>query len=151
LIDATSLRGICVMVPFGPANTDPQILDRFGALAVFGCKADDDRKMPVAAGLIEIAGAVAADRHLDGGIDIAGGQAVARRLGAIDIDLDGGLAERGEYRQIGDALHGGQHGLDLVGGVAERLQIVAIQLDGVFALYGRRQPRRRCPAGTARN
>ena len=91
--------------------------------------------MPVAAGLIEIAGAVAADRHLDGGIDVARRQPVTGGLGAIDIDLDGGLAERGEHRQIGNPLHGGKHGLDLVGGVGERLEIVAKQLDRVLALH----------------
>ena len=82
--------------------------------------------MPVAAGFIDVAGAVAADRDLDGGVDVARRQAVARRPRAIDIDLDGGLAERGEYRKIGDALHGGEDGLDLVGGVGQRLQIVAV-------------------------
>src|SRR5216683_5293754 len=89
-------------------RTNPQILDGFGTLAVFGGKPDDDRKMPVAAGFIEIAGAVAADRHLDGGIDISRRQPVSGSLRAIDIDLDGRLAKRGEYRQIGNALHGGK-------------------------------------------
>ena len=84
-----------MIVPFGPAAP---ILDRLGTLAIFGGQANDDRKMPVAAGLVEIAGSVAADRHLDGGIDIAGGEPVTGGLGAIDIDLDGGLAERGEHR-----------------------------------------------------
>ena len=106
MIEATSLSGICVIAPLWPGHADPQILDRLGALAVFGREANDDREMPVAAGLIEIAGAVAADRDLDGGVDIAGRQAVARRTRAIDIDLDGRLAERGEHRKIGDALHG---------------------------------------------
>ena len=91
--------------------------------------------MAVAAGLVEIAGAVAADRHLDGCVDIARGQAIARGLGAVDVDLDGGLAERGEHRKIGDALHRRQHRLDLVGGVGQRLQIVAVQLDRVLALH----------------
>ena len=94
------------MAPFAPGYADPQIVDRLGALAVFRRKPDDDREMPVAAGLVEVAGAVAADRDLDGGVDIAGRQPVARRPGAIDVDLDGRLAERGEHREIGDALHG---------------------------------------------
>src|ERR1700712_4560125 len=93
--------------------------------------------MPVAAGLIEVAGRVAADRHLDGGIDVAGREPVTGGLGPIDIDLDGRLAERGEHREIGDPLHGGKHRLDLVGGVGERLQVVAIQLDRILALYAR--------------
>ena len=123
------------MVPFGPGRPDPQILDRLGALAILRRETDDDREMPVAAGFVEIAGAVAADRHLDGGIDVAGRQPVAGGLGAVDVDLDGGLAERGEHRQIGDALHGGKHRLDLVGGIGQRLQIVAVELDRVLALH----------------
>src|ERR1700736_4355137 len=91
--------------------------------------------MPVAAGFIESAGAVAADRHLDGGIDIARGQSVAGSLGAIDIDLDSGLAKRSEYRQIGNPLYRGKDRLDLVGSVGKRLKIVAIQLDRVLPLY----------------
>ena len=125
------------MVPFGPGRADPQVLDRFGALAVFRREAHDDREMPVAAGLVEIARGVAADRDLDGGVDVARRQPITRGLGAIDVDLDGGLAERGEYRQVGDALHGRQHRLDLVGGVGQRLQVVAVQLDRVLALHAR--------------
>ena len=118
-----------------PRRADPQVLDRLGALAIFRRQADDDRKMPVAAGLVEIAGGIAADRDLDGGVDVARRQPVARGLGAIDVDLDGGLAERGEHREIGDALHGREHRLDLVGGVGQRLQIVAVELDRVLALH----------------
>ena len=91
--------------------------------------------MPVASRLVEIAGAVAADGDADGGVDIARRQPVARGAGAVDIDLDGGLAERGEYRKIGDALHGRKNRLDLVGGVGERLQVVAVKLDRVLALH----------------
>src|SRR5258706_12460729 len=93
--------------------------------------------MPVAAGFIEIAGGIAADRHLDGGVDISGRQPVTRSLRAIDIDLDGELAERREHRQIGNPLYGGEHILDLVGGVCDRLEIVTKQLDPVFTLTPR--------------
>src|SRR6185295_3703600 len=88
----------------------------------------------IAAGLIEIAGAVAADRNLDGGVDIAWRQAVARSARAVDVDLDGRLAERGEYREVSHALHGAEHRLDLVGSVGQRLQVVAVELDRVLAL-----------------
>ena len=60
---------------------------------------------------------------------------LARRLGAVDVDLDGGLAERGEHRKVGDALHGREHLLDLVGSVGQRLQIIAVELDRVLALH----------------
>ncbi len=116
-------------------RADPQILDGFRALAVLRRQANDDRKMAVAAGLIEIAGAVASDRSFDRGIDIARRKAVAGGASAVDIDLDRGLAERGENREIGDPLHRRQHGFDLVGGIGERLQVIAVQLDGVLALH----------------
>src|SRR6476660_436054 len=89
-------------------RADPQVLNSLRAFAIFRCEAHDDREMPVAAGFIEIAGGVAADRHFDGGIDVSGGEAITGGLGAIDIDLDGGLAEGSEYRKIGNALHGGK-------------------------------------------
>ena len=123
------------MVPLGPGAPIRRFWIASALLRYSRRQPHDDRKMPVAAGFVEVAGGIAADRHLDGGVDVAGREAVARRLGAIDVDLDGRLAERGEHRQIGDALHGGQHRLDLVGGVGERLQIVAVQLDRVLALH----------------
>src|SRR5579872_5997139 len=43
-------------------RADPQVLNGLCAFAIFRCQADDDREMPVAAGFIEIAGGVAADR-----------------------------------------------------------------------------------------
>src|SRR3978361_1709514 len=118
-------------------RADAQILDRFRAFAIFRRQANDDREMPVAAGFIEIARGIAADRHLDRGVDIAGGETVAGRLGPVDIDLDGRLAERSKHRQVGDPLHGSEDGLDLVGAIGERLQIVAVQFDRVLALYAR--------------
>ena len=45
------------------------------------------------------------------------------------------MAERSEHREIGNPLHGRKYGLDLVGGVGERLQIIAVQFDGVLSLY----------------
>src|SRR5207247_507827 len=40
-------------------------------------------------------------------------------------------------RQIGDSLYGGQHRFNVGGGVGERLEIVAKQLDRVFTLNSR--------------
>src|SRR6266404_2463500 len=107
------------------------------ALPVFRGKPDDNGKVPVAAGFIEITGAVATDRHLDRGIDIPRRQPVTGRARPIDIDLDGGLAKRSEHRQIGNPLYRGKDRLDLVGGVGERLQVVAKQFDRVLPLYSR--------------
>ena len=93
--------------------------------------------MAITARLIEIACAIAADRHLDGGVDVARREPIPGGLGAVDVDLDGGLAERGEHRKVSDALNGRKHRFDLVGGIGQRLEIVAVQLDRVLALHAR--------------
>src|SRR6476659_3155181 len=93
--------------------------------------------MPVAARFIEITGAVATDRYLYGGVDVSGRQSVAGGLGAIDIDLDRGLAKRREHRQISNSLYRGQDRFDFVCGIGECLEIVAKQLDRVFTLNAR--------------
>ncbi len=84
-------------------------MNRFGTLAIFRRKANDDREMAIAAGFIKIAGAIAADGDADGRIDVAGRQAVTCCPCAVDIDLDGRLAKRREYRKVGDTLHRRQH------------------------------------------
>jgi hypothetical protein len=76
---------------------------------------------------------LSSDRRLDRGVDVAGRKAHARGAGAIDVDLNGRLPQRSEHREIGDALYGAQHAFDLVGGIGQRLQIVAEQLDRVLA------------------
>ena len=81
------------MTPFGPLRADAQILDGLRAFAIFRRQPHDDRKMPVAAGLVQIARAVAADGDTNRGVDIARRQAITRSARAIDIDLDGGLAQ----------------------------------------------------------
>ncbi len=91
--------------------------------------------MPVAAGLVEVAGGVAADRHLDGRVDVARAEAIARGALAIDVDLHGRLAERIENREVGHAAHGGQHRFDLGRGVGDDLEVVAEQLDRILTLH----------------
>ena len=91
--------------------------------------------MAIASGLIEVARRIAADRHANGGVDVARREAVARGTGAVDVDLDRRLAERGENCEVGDARNGRQHRLDLGGGVRERLQVVAIELDRILAFH----------------
>src|SRR5262249_16344520 len=81
-----------------PGHTNAQILDRLRTLAIFRRQANDNREMPVAAGLVEVAGGIAADCDLDGSVDIAGRKPIARGAGAVDVNLDGRLAERGEHR-----------------------------------------------------
>src|SRR5581483_1081432 len=92
---------------------DAKVADVVRALTELRRKPHHDRKMAVAAGLVEIARGIAADRDSNGRVDVAGRQSVARRLGAVDVDLHGRLAERGKHRKIGDARDRGQHGFDL--------------------------------------
>ena len=61
---------------------------------------------------VQIAGALAADRRLHHGVDVAGRQPIARRAHAIHVDADGRLAEGAQHREIRDARHLGQHGGD---------------------------------------
>src|SRR5262249_7032857 len=117
----------------GPLRNDPQILDRFDVLPELRRQSHHDGEMAVAARLVEIAGALPADCRLDRGIDVAGREADAGGPRSVDGDLYRRLAEPGEGRKIGDAGHGGQHALDLAGGVGQRLEIVAEQLDRVLA------------------
>src|SRR5262245_33424867 len=93
--------------------------------------------MPVAAGLVEIARDLAADRGLDGGVDVAGREVVARRTFAIDIDADGRLTQERRQRDVGDAGNRFQHAPDVGGDLLQRLQIRATDLDGVFGVYAR--------------
>src|SRR6202043_1401574 len=91
--------------------------------------------MSVAAGFIQVAGTVASDRGAYRRVDVARSKAVARRPRTVDIDLDGGLTERGEHRKVGNPLHRRKLGLDLVGRIGQRLQVIAVQLDRVLALH----------------
>src|SRR5579871_1055670 len=90
--------------------------------------------MPITAGLVKIADTGAADGRLHRRIDIARGKSIAGRAGAIDADLDRGLAEGIQYGQIGDARYCGQHRLDLIAIALQRRQVVAVELDRILAL-----------------
>src|SRR5262249_39057185 len=103
LSDAVSVR---------PLRPDCDVADRFGVLPKLWRQANDDRKVAIAARLVNVAGRFAADGGADCGVDVAGRESVARRAGAVDVDLDCGLTERGEHSEIGDAGYRRQHGLD---------------------------------------
>ena len=62
--------------------------------AVLRRQAHHDREIAVAAALVEIAGRLAADGRLHGGVDVARRQPVAGGARAIDVDPHGRLAER---------------------------------------------------------
>ena len=110
---ATSLRGIWVR-PLGPWTLMRRFSNCLRVLSELGCEPDHDREVSITAGFIDVAGGIAADRYLDGRIDVAGGKAIARGAGAIDVNLYRRLSERGENREIGNARHGGELGLYLV-------------------------------------
>ena len=71
------------------------------AAAEFGIEPDRQVELPVA--LQHGGRGGAAERGLHHGIDVAGIEAVARGLLAIDLDVEIGLAEQVEYAEIGDA------------------------------------------------
>jgi len=81
-MEATSLKGICVIVPFGPATPIRKFWIASALLRYSGARRTIIGKCRSLAGLVEIAGGVAADRHLDGGIDVSRGQPVTGGLGA---------------------------------------------------------------------
>ena len=97
-------------------------------------QAHHHRKMPIAAALVQIAGALAADRRLNHGIHVARREAIARGAHAVHVDANGRLAQRAQHREIRDARHLGQHRGDAIGRLLQGLQVVAVDLDGVLAL-----------------
>ena len=118
----------------GGLRGDGNAPDGLEALPIRRGETHHHRKMPVAAALVQVAGALAADRRLNHGIDVAGREAIARRAHAIHVDADRRLAQRTQHREIRDARHLGQHRGDAIGGLLQRLQIVAVDLDGILAL-----------------
>src|ERR1700730_10848913 len=106
---------------------------RIGAVALF--EAHNDREMPVAAVFIQIAGGLAADRRLHGGIDVPRREPESRRSCPVDIDADGRLPEGIEDRQVRDTRHRLQYVADLLRGTFENLELVAVKLHGVLALH----------------
>src|SRR5260370_35856454 len=93
--------------------------------------------MAVAAMLVEIARGLPADCRLDRNVDVPGRKPVPGSGGAIDVDLQRRLAERSEYREIGEAGDRGHGLLDLRRRAGQPLTIVAEQLDRVLALHPR--------------
>ena len=103
---ATSVSGIWIdAVAVRIRRADGDVADGVEALAVFGRQAHHDRKVAVAAVFVEIAGGLAADGRLDGRVDVARREPVARGPGAVDVDPDRRLAERVEHGEVGDARH----------------------------------------------
>ena len=112
-------------------------LDGLEVASIGRTQAHHHRKMPVAGALVEIARALAADRRLHDGIDVAGRQSIARGPDPIDVDADRGLPERTQHGQIRDARNLGEHLRDVVRGLLQGLEVIAVDLDGILALHAR--------------
>ncbi len=66
-----------------------------------------------------------ADRGCDRAVYVAGREAIACRAGAVDVDANGWLPERGEHRNIGNAGHCPEDLLDMRRRFAQSGEIVA--------------------------
>jgi hypothetical protein len=123
--------------PASGGRGDLDAPDRVEALAILGRKPDHERKIAVAPGFVKISRGLAADGGLDGGVDVAGRQAITRRAGTVDVDGHGRLPQDIEHREIGDPSHLGHRRFDLGGGPFKDLEVVAVQLDRILALHAR--------------
>ena len=93
----------------------------------------------------------AAERRLDDGVDVAGIEAVARGLVAIDRDIEVGLAEHPENAEIGDAPDLIHLVHDLVGDLLELGEVRTDDLDRIGAFDARQALPRCCPGCIARS
>src|SRR5262249_49975742 len=75
--------------------------DGVDAAAIFRSKAHRERKIHLA--FVDPGDLLAADRRLHHRVDVADREAVASRLGAVDLDDEIGLAQQVEAARIGDA------------------------------------------------
>src|SRR5262249_21412643 len=116
----------------GSRRADGDAPERLHVLAVARRQPHQHGEMPVAARLVEIARRLAADCRLDGGIDVAGREAVAGGALAVDVDADGGLAEQRRHLDVGDAAHLLEHVADLDRELAQCFQVGTADLDGIF-------------------
>ena len=77
----------------------------------------------------------AADRGLDGVLNIADVYAEAVGGSTIDVEIDVGLAADLECTEVGDSRDLVHHALDLLGFFFESLQVGAGQLHSQFTLH----------------
>ena len=85
--------------------------------------------------LLHLGHGVGADRGLHRVLNVGDVDAPARRGIAIHREVEVGLADDAEDAQVLDALDRGHLRLDLLGRVLQRAQVVAVELDGQFALH----------------
>src|SRR5262249_36030215 len=114
-------------------DRDRQTTDRLYVLSIFWREPNDQREVPIASLLIEIARGLPADGGLNRRIDVTGRQPITCGGLAVDIDTQGRLAERGEDCEIGYTAYLAHRGFDLVRGLRQHDDVVADQLDRVLA------------------
>jgi hypothetical protein len=146
---ATSLSDTWTM-PLPLGFCAPMVMRRM-ASSRWRREAHDHREIAVAAVLVEVARRLAADRRLDGGVDVARREAIARGAGAVDVDAHRRLAQRIEHGEVGDPRHRLHRVSDPRRGLLEQLKIVAEELDRVLAFDAGRRLLDVCPRCTARN
>ena len=97
---------------------------------------DHDREVAVAAVLVEVAGRLAADRGLDGGVDVARRQAVARgrARGRCRCGWSAGRASGSTARSVMPGTFSSTRRMS-VAALLEGAQVGAAELDGVLALH----------------
>jgi hypothetical protein len=103
-VDACHLgeRYLRDLVCSGILHRDRQTADRLDGLPVFRREPNDQREMPVAPFLVEIARRLPAHRGLHRRIDVAGREPIARGCLAINIDPQRRLAERRDVRSTNE-------------------------------------------------
>ncbi len=83
----------------------------------------------------DLADRIAADRGLHRVLNVGRVDAVAVGLGAIDLDVDVGLAQHAKQAQIGDARNGLHDVHDLLAGLLQIFQVRAEDLYRQFAFH----------------
>src|SRR5262249_1740663 len=110
-----------------------QTADGLDVLPIFGRQSNDEREVPVASFLVEVACRPAADGGLNRRIDVAGRQPIARGCLPIDIDAKRRLPQRREYRKVGDAADFAHRLFDLLRSLSQHNHVIADQLHRVLA------------------
>src|SRR5208282_562204 len=113
---------------------DGDAADRSEVVSILRRQAHHDRKIAVTTLFVKVTRGLAAYGCLDGGVDVARRETVARGTRPVDVDPHRGLAERLQHREVGNTWHRLHHALDLLGGLRQRFEIVAVELYRVLAL-----------------
>ncbi len=126
-------RYLCDLIGDWILYRDGQATNRLYALPVFRRQSNNQREVPVAPLLIEIARSLSADGGLNGCIDVARGESITRGCLPIDVDTERRLPQRREYRKVGYTTYFAHRSFDLLCRFRQHDNVVADQLDRVLA------------------